>query len=152
MNSPDGAHLGMTANQALGAVIGGEQPKPAKPDPREFEEYIMSAADEFRSPVPDGQDGYSEASRRLAKKMVLFARANPDALARPFEQRGEFVGGEYVPVGPKGFADVFMDAMNEQDRDESGGMTGFMWGWAYNATRRICELPPAPNPAIITIG
>jgi hypothetical protein len=31
------------------------------------------------------------------------------------------------------------------------GLTGFMWGWAVNAVRRCLELPPVPNPAIITL-
>ena len=31
------------------------------------------------------------------------------------------------------------------------GLSGFMWGWAYNAAMRCLDLPPVPNPALMTI-
>ena len=31
------------------------------------------------------------------------------------------------------------------------GISGFQWGWAVNASRYCVELPPASNPAILTV-
>ena len=31
-------------------------------------------------------------------------------------------------------------------------LTGFMWGWAYNAAARVLGLNAQPNPAIVEIG
>jgi hypothetical protein len=84
--------------------------------------------------------------------MLLFMRANPEAANLPLDYAGTFVNGQYVPDPRQGFSDLFGASLSEKDDEEAGGMTGFMWGWAFNAARRICELPPAANPAIVTIG
>lgn len=31
-------------------------------------------------------------------------------------------------------------------------LTGFMWGWAVNAARKVLGDGPVPNPAIVEIG
>jgi len=36
--------------------------------------------------------------------------------------------------------------------NECNECSGFQFGWALNAVRAIVELPPVPNPAILTIG
>jgi hypothetical protein len=39
------------------------------------------------------------------------------------------------------------------EREIAGlGITGFQWGWGVNAARRLVELPPQPNPAIVDVG
>lgn len=51
---------------------------------------------------------------------------------------------ELLKIGP--YDDIPGVALSDLD------LTGFMFGWALNAARQLCALPPGPNGAIVNIG
>ena len=125
----DGAHLGITAGRALGTILGGE-PSPSEEDGmthKQFALWVRSAQHALKDMPKD--DGYSEASRWLARRYLLLLEADCR-----------------VDNAWDAFKDKWPD-----DADEAGGMTGFMHGWALNAALYTLKLPPTPNPALLTI-
>ena len=125
----DGAHLGVTAGRALGTILGGE-PSPTKEDGMTHEQFalwIRSAPQALEDMPKD--NGYSEASRWLARRFLLLLETGCKA---------------------DDVWDTFKDKWPD-DADEAGDMTGFMHGWALNAALHTLKLPPAPNPALLTI-
>ena len=119
----DGAHLGMGAEAAMKAVIGGGD-GPSDPDAalRELEAEIRRASAE----PPMTYD----STANLAARIVL----------------------EHLERHPQDRAidehEVYQRLRSQLDPLD---LTGFMWGWAVNAARAILELPPVPNPAILVI-
>jgi hypothetical protein len=124
MSSPDGAHLGYDAEQALGAVLGGNQPDPADTmTAGEMRIWLLSAT------ADHAMDNYGECAR-FAGKLVLnwFLSDTSRVQTDPYQD----MKAAGIPL-----ADL--------------GLTGFQWGWAVNAARRCLELEPVDNPAILTI-
>lgn len=121
MKSPDGAHFGMNAYDAVNAVLGGKEP------PRERLQTVEEMRDDLLSaPLPeDGDLDYGEASRRLA---------------------GCFL--RLVNEGVKAEQTELWEAYKAKWPTASTDFTGFMVGWAMNAARRCAGVPPAANPAI----
>ena len=123
----DGAHLGVTAEWALATILGGE-PSPAEDERMtdgEFAEWVRSAPEDFKDA------DYSEASRRLARYFLLVLEDG-------------FEGGTWEAWETA--KERWPDVINE-DCD----FTGFMCGWAFNAARKVFGMPPAQNPALLTI-
>lgn len=158
--SDDGADLGVTAGRALKSVLGGD------PQPSESERMSMAEMEkQIRSrPLPlegeppwgrdDVKDAYSYASECIAHAFLVCADEDPEVLTRelyyPDDYEAEILRGKQKEANT-----AVWEAMKERwpGADEwLGGATGFMVGWAYNAARCIKELPPAPNPAIVTVG
>jgi hypothetical protein len=108
----------------------------------EFRDYLME---------PDQEPlDYSECARRVARTILEYYLADPRRASIPTETvYQEPVDWSNPVVAERGLYDVMKD-----DGYPLGdlGLTGFQWGWAVNAARRCVELPPAPNPAILTIG
>ncbi len=125
----DGAHLGVTAVRALDTILGGE-PSPTKKEGMTHEQFALwiRSASHALEDMPKG-DGYSEASRWLARRYLLLLEE----------------GSETQDAW-----DAF-EARWPDDVHEAGGMTGFMHGWALNAALYTLKLPPTPNPALVTI-
>jgi len=125
----DGAHLGVSAERALATILGGE-PSPTKDEcmsDEEFAEWIRSAPEKL------GDFDYSEASRWLARYYLL-------ALEDGCKAKDAW-----------DVWDVIKAKLPKVAKEEAGEMTGFMHGWAHNAARKILAMPPASNPAILTI-
>jgi hypothetical protein len=145
--SSDGAHLGVSADRALKTILGGE------PSPGEDEQMSVT---EFRDWIlqPDQEPyDYGEAARRCARMILEFYLADPKRASVPVEGVYDWTdyNGEGVPpLVEKGLYDVMKEA-GHAEALERLGLTGFQWGWAVNAARRCVELPPEPNPAIVTI-
>lgn len=149
--SDDGADLGVSAERALGTVLGGK-PSPEKDeqmDPVQFEAWIMSHTSDLHS--------YEGTAAYAAKLILDHFRAHPEDTSIPTEPK------YLMDKKPDGTDDWdtwrqdksvrnLTDVMFEYPEFKALDLTGFMWGWAVNAARRCCELPSVPNPAIVTIG
>lgn len=141
--SSDGAHLGVSASRALDTILGGE-PSPTEDEQMgiiEFRDYILQ---------PDQEPlDYGECARRVARMILEFYMADPKRASIPTETvYQEPVDWQHPVVAERGLYDVMK---GHGLALEDLGLTGFQWGWAVNAARRCVELPPAPNPAIVTV-
>ena len=125
----DGAHLNVDADRALETILG-DKPSPTKDERKsdtEFADWIRSAKS------PDGEElDYGETSRYIAK-LYLMAMENGCQ------------GDEGWDVWPE----ILERWPGEAAKVE--GSTGFMHGWAFNAARKVLNMPPAPNPALLEI-
>lgn len=145
----DGAHIGVDAKRALGSILG-DDPQPTEQermDPEQMREWIMAC-------TKDDATSYDGMARYAAKLILVFLLEDPRRASIPTENvykkgaDGE-IDWSNMEVESPGLYEV----MKEHGSDIGElGLTGFMWGWAVNAARRCCELPPVPNPAIIDIG
>ena len=127
----DGAHLGVSAGRALDTILG-SKPSPEKEERMpnaEFAEWIRSAPHILKD--TSGDNGYTDASRWLARRYLLLLDEGCEADSHKLWDSFE--------------------AKWPDDADEAGGMTGFMHGWAFNAAKHALNLPPSPNPALLTL-
>lgn len=167
----DGAVYGVKAGAALHAVLGGKEPESndVVSDPAAFETWITGGASLGEALDAAGEDGYTETSRRVAKSVLAFLRRHPEHAGLSSEGQCAYVpptdsrvagqpeafhrddGWVFVQTEP-GLLDPFEASLSDAERAEFDESTGFMWGWAVNAARRCLELPPVPNPALLTIG
>ncbi len=138
----DGAHLGVGAERALKTILAGDPP------PTRDEQMDVDAFRAWIEAAPDSPASYDDAARYAAKRILAFYQANPEAVNVPTNGQYEERDGEWVKTGP----DLY-DLISEADPSfRDLGLTGFQYGWAVNAARRCWELPPVPNPAIVTVG
>ena len=141
----DGAHLGISARRALGTILGGSL-QPAEKERKskeEFASWIRSAPESIDD--INGEDGYSEASRWLARKYLLVMEG---WFANPMYQRRSW---SPQPLSMSDAAWVDFKVKWPNDAEEAGLMTGFMHGWAFNAARHVLDIPPVGNPALLTL-
>lgn len=139
----DGAHLGVSAERALTTILGGDPP-PAEDEQMgivEWRQWIM---------LPDQEPlDYGEYARRVARMVLEFWLEDPQRAQIPAENVYEEDAAGCLTVITPGLYEVMRQhglSLTEL------GITGFQWGWAVNAARRCVELPPVPNPAIITVS
>ena len=142
--SDDGVAEGLTAEEALGVVLGGE------PAPDEKVRSTMEMAERIRATT--GPSDYSGTAEWCAHLILDWLEADPTRAQGPTENVYRVEDGKTIYAAP--YAEVgWYDRMKADGIDlASLDLTGFMWGWAVNAARAIVELPPVPNPAIMTIG
>jgi hypothetical protein len=126
----DGAHEGILPTRAMHTIIGGE-PAPAPEEglsAEQMRDWIKAA--------PAAPENYDDCARRAAHLILLHWKEHPeDAQTDPYElyERIKFRN-----------ADI-------RQQIAALGLTGFQWGYAVNAARRVNELPPQRNPALIEI-
>jgi hypothetical protein len=107
--------------------------------------------------------GYNGAAFSLARIMLEFIEDHPEFADVPMDPTFDFnkrkgERGYYKTIGIGELMKAFgEEAYWSKDIDDYlGGVTGFMWGWAYNAVRYALnqDEKAEPNPAIIevTIG
>lgn len=165
--SDDGANLGVSADRALATVLGGkEQPTEEEHrDPKQMEEYLLSAGGEIGG-YEEGGSGYGDAARLLGRYILEFMLRHPGSgllpaspefdTEHPEYRQWLHVGGPYPQAALKqqDFGSFWKETEPENYREamDKIGPSGFQFGWALNAARYCCELPPVPNPAILTIG
>lgn len=152
----DGAAFGLGADQAMRAVLGGDQPA---------EEDLMSVG-EMREKIltarpPEGPSAasgwtYDDAANYAARLVLEYLLADPRRASIPTENEYEHgADGRLVSNGSGGLNLVTAGLYETMKGDgvpiDDLGLSGFMWGWAVNAARRCVELPPVPNPAIVAI-
>jgi hypothetical protein len=152
--SADGAHLGVSAERALKTILGGE------PEPTEDEQMD---ADTFRQWIrtADRSDDYGECARLCARYLLEYLTAHPEDMQLPLDATHDWARlraemGDQFPE-PEVLAKyqlsegVWDRAVLAFPQLHDLGLTGFQAGWAFNAARRCLELPPAPNPALLTV-
>ena len=152
--SADGAHLGVSAERALETILGG------KPSPSDDEQMD---AETFRNWIKtaDREDSYGECARLCARYLLEYLTEHPEDVQLPLEatydwDRAKAELGRWPESDEKAryrTADGLWDrASAAEPRLKHMGLTGFMVGWAFNAARRCLEIPPAPNPALLTVA
>ena len=123
----DGAYLSVSAKRAIETILGGKL-SPTDEEQmtdEEFAAWIRSADSSFNDA------DYGEAARRLARYFLLLME-------------------DEQPADMYALWDAFKIRWPDESA-QAGGMSGFMVGWAFNAARKVLSMPPAPNPALVTI-
>lgn len=149
MSCADGAHAGLTAEDAASVILRGDQEvEKQHMDPEQMRQWIMAC-------TKDDATDYDGTARYAAKLILVFLLEDPIRARIPIEP-------VYAKNGPNGTIDWSNIIVEIPDlyevMQESGipiddlGLTGFMWGWATNAARHCLELGPVPNPAIVELG
>lgn len=156
--SSDGAHQGVSARRAIGTILGGEPP-PEERDrrsPDEMSAWLFSATG---PPFAEGDDGYDQCARYAGRLFLEVFLTDPSIANAPVEDDYDW---EADPDhGTKGMKPEFIKRLGVGERLRNRfpeirqelsdlGLSGFQWGWAVNAARYCVELPPEPNPAILT--
>lgn len=158
----DGSSQGMTAEGALGVILGGDEPP--SPDAMDTEHTPDAWAARLLA-KDDNINGYDEHAQVLAKyillaiqRMPMLARLGSEAQylvdeddGRPLYERTHY-GTVVVPAIDGPLKDVVYTDPEHPFRRALNAATGFSFGWAVNIVRYALELPPLPNPAIITVG
>jgi hypothetical protein len=155
----DGAHQGVSAGRAIRTILGGE-PEPTEVErmsPAQMLDWLRSCPPFDRNNPEVDDDTYSECARYAAKLVLDWLLADPRRAQSPVETVYDWNGDPEHGVGGMNPAHViergWYDRMKADGIDlASLGLSGFMWGWACNAARYAVELPPAPNPALITVS
>lgn len=154
--SSDGAQQGVEAAEALKVILSGEnEDDVVHLEPDEFAEKIRHAPG---PPWDYEDDGYSACANYLARQILEWLEADPERTLSAVESTyvwptrsdgsTDYSARPTTPV--RGWSDRMKD--DGYFPDGMFGCTGFQWGWACNAARKILALPPVANPAIITIG
>ena len=149
--SNDGAHLNIGAESAMKKIVGGEElPEPMTNE--EFEQSIRTA------PIEEGL-GYDGGANACARIILETYEKYPE-LQHMTDSRtylhgadGEIDWNNAIATNTT-FTDVF-NKLHPEGTPEHDlvivELSGFMWGWAINAARKILGLGPLPNPALMTI-
>lgn len=153
----DGAGFGLGAEQAMRTVLGADQPA---------EEDLMTVA-EMREKLltarpPEGTTKatgwtYDDAANYAARLILEYFLADPRRASIPTENEYEHdAEGHLVYDETRGLNVVTTGLYDVMSGDgipiDDLGLSGFQWGWAVNAARRCVELPPVPNPALLTVN
>ena len=138
----DGAHLGMNAQQALEAVLGGKQSTEAEEAPMDdaaFAAYIRAE--------PQGEPAdYAEAARHAAHYLLRYLEAHPDQQYWPLSNQYDWDGirANKVDFSDEAARQPYLLHEGVWDHVETAypalrtvGLTGFMAGWAFNAARKV---------------
>ena len=164
----DGGDLGITADAALKAVFGSDvEEKSATPE--EVMHRVQAAS----------PDSYSGAADCIARALLRLYEQNEDALdwpaspeyhwqlpdgsrptaeqereiwssGNPFAEGEPVYGAKWVASGP----DLYNEVKTVAEPDELKALedsTGFMWGFAVNTARWLCDEAPVSNPALVSI-
>jgi hypothetical protein len=119
------------------------------PSPKEFSAYLAAKGNE-----PYTDEDYGDCARVAARAILEAFLAEPSLAAMPTETKYDWDADP--DRGANGIKPEFLihrglsAELKERGIVLPSGMSGFQWGWAVNAARYCVELPPAPNPAILT--
>ena len=147
--------------RALGTILGGEDP-PSEDEgvsKQALREKIMEASFESEG------FSYDDCSLAMARIIVEAIEKYPCLRDVPMEPTyltdtdGKMVWFEdrdspavYIRQGMFEVLKFLHPDEESPERKVMDEMTGFMWGWAYNAAASVCLMEPQPNPAIVEIG
>ena len=98
-----------------------------------------------RSTIPPKSHVYEKVCWVIAKRFLRFLTDHPEHRDKMLWLFG--VADNRAPGGM-----WLEDAMKQHGaykKDLEG--TGFQYGWGLNAARRVLDLPPMPNPSIVTL-
>jgi hypothetical protein len=120
-------------------------------------------AETFRNWIrtADREDTYGETARMCARYLLEYLTVHPEDMRLPLDASYDWDRAEQeLGRWPNDIDEMnryrtsdglFDKAAAENPRLRAMDLTGFMVGWAFNAARRCLELPPAPNPALLTV-
>lgn len=157
MQSPDGAHLNYTADAGLKAVLGDseEQASAERMTDEQFAAYIRECPD-------DAATSYEGGARLAARYMLVWLEAHPSEQWRPLEDEIDWKKFEADSVTMEDWETkrsqyIAVEGAYDRIAEEYPaihdiGLTGFMAGWAWNAARKVLNLAPQVNPAIVEVG
>lgn len=149
----DGAHQGIDAESAMKFIVGGED-HPEQMSDEEFEQMIRKA------PL-EGDLDYSGGANAMARILLEALEKHPQLRDLPDGHEYLMTSDGQIFRTDEGWSpialnvdlyDVIKRLHPEHQETIFDNLTGFMWGWAVNASRKILGLGPVPNPAIMTIG
>jgi hypothetical protein len=146
---------GVSAGDALKVILGGQsEDDQVHQYDQDFEQTIRKASG---PPWDYDDDGYSKCANYLARQILEWLEKDPKHIQIPVESVYKFLkdknGIEVMDgytITEKGWSDLMK--ADGYFPDGMYGCTGFQWGWACNAARKIVGLTAIPNPAILTIG
>jgi hypothetical protein len=150
----DGAHLHLTADAAMKAVVAGVPPPELLTD-EAFEQMIRQA------PYPETWEedgvGYAAYANYTARLILEMYEQYP--MLRDVPSEWVFIRNTHGdPNYDLGSAVTTIDDIFKRlhpdgtpGRKVYSELSGFQWGWAMNAARSILRLGPVPNPAILTV-
>jgi len=156
--SNDGATQTVLPKRALETILGGKD-QPTEEETVSREE--LEAKIRLASMEPDS---YDDCSLAIARVIVEAVEKYPNLRSVPME--AEYlrdVDGETVWFEDRerpvihirsGMHDVLKEIFPDEqspERKVMSEMTGFMWGWAYNAAARVLGMSARPNPAIVEL-
>jgi hypothetical protein len=159
----DGAHAGLTADEAMQrAVGGGDQPPGRGRTPAETRVYLLSAQDPPWDDLADGA-GYSEAARWVGKRTLEAMEAWPELRDAPMESSYDW---DAIRADPRYAGDpvgamsehVLVRSVTDRMREDYGvslyghGLSGFQVGFGVNMARYALGLPEQPNPALLVVS
>ncbi len=143
----DGAHSGVGAGRALGTILGGD-PQPAESEmrtPDEMRVWLLACPDE------ETGDDYEWAARLTAKRALEAIEADPELRTVPMESTYDWGDPPDHHNKPTITVRGLHDVLKERGVEFVPGITGFQWGWAYNAAHYCLGDPPQPNPALVEV-
>lgn len=148
----DLAHQNVDARTAMGLVIGGGE-VPVAPSDAEFEERIRN------TPIIQETFSYDTAADATARVVLEAYERYPQLQLLPEDHEylrgpdGEVDWGNPITINVTLYDVIRKLYPNGSEVYEKLliDLSGFMWGWAVNAARKILGLGPLPNPAIMTI-
>ena len=158
--SSDGAAFGIKATDALDVILGdgdpAEKPTEGIDEMRAAVLATSRAGAEALMAGDDFDDGsYDYICRWIAHVVYEQFLFRPEYAQLPMDTEYDWTdydGSMSPPVVQKGLDTVLRES-GVYEREIAGlGITGFQWGWGVNAARRLVELPPQPNPAILDVG
>lgn len=150
----DGAHLGISPHDAMSVAVRGDTEAAERTNGLEVLASAIEASvhpDEFRTVIAG--DSYNNGANYAAKLILAFLLAHPEYANLPAESHWDWKAPKDADGHPPLIQEGLSAVMKREGVDlDDLDLTGFMYGWAVNAARVLCELPPVPNPAIVTIG
>ena len=148
----DGAHSGVSAERALKTILGGE------PAPTEAECESVEAMRARILAAPIASETYDGTAMACARLILDAWRKYPQLLEVP-------TAAIYLKRDVNSFAEAPIELVpglhsvlkqvywgQPAALEVLAGLSSFMWGWAVNAALRCIDQPPAPNPALVTVG
>ena len=152
------------ADRALHDAFGDPEAEPGELTERLDQAAAPESIEELRARILsapiDGTTSYEGCADACAR-LILEAWARwPQLLELPTEDVLLQADGKMVLIDncPVIVVHGLYDALKAVYRDRPDAqsvfmeLTGFMWGWAFNAALRCIDQPPAPNPALVTIS
>jgi len=154
----DGAQANIDAGTAMRAIIGGGDIPDELPTDMTFAETIRAA--ELPEEWVSGGDGYAAYANYAALIVLRIYEKYP--MTQGLSDEPEYLrdgDGTIDWTRPIALNVTLYNVVKQLHTDENGparrclsALSGFQWGWAVNAARKIVGLGPVPNPALLTIS
>jgi hypothetical protein len=153
----DGASQGIGPQRALDTVLGGK-PAPEKDEGLELAE--MERKIRKARLGSDEELGYEGCGWACARIVLEYLEHHPEDVGAPIDNLYDWdrwkADGQPQVLKPYLLTDGLYERIKRKDEErgkqlENLGLTGFLWGWGFNAAVRVMGQPTQPNPAILEL-